>query len=146
MSYNACDDLFRKTSGNFATIPNMFMISRHASLAYVPMPWFAGNCQTSSPRVESFSLPMVDDGPSSKRQVEWGRFLRELGAEIPVLQDFAGEEAMEWGGALGITDGVGHFYFHLTRCFSGISSVGRVRRFGGLMHKCLDPLVAWGNL
>lgn len=26
-------------------------------------------------------------------QVEWGRFLRELGAEIPVLQDFAGEEA-----------------------------------------------------
>ena len=29
----------------------------------------------------------------TKRQVEWGRFLRELGAEIPVLQDFAGEEA-----------------------------------------------------
>ncbi|CAL1148755.1 unnamed protein product [Cladocopium goreaui] len=25
-------------------------------------------------------------------KVEWGRFLRELGAEIPVLQDFAGEE------------------------------------------------------
>lgn len=24
--------------------------------------------------------------------MEWGRFLRELGAEIPLLQDFAGEE------------------------------------------------------
>lgn len=26
------------------------------------------------------------------RQVEWGRFLRELGAELPVLEEFAGEE------------------------------------------------------
>ena len=32
-------------------------------------------------------------------QVEWGRFLRELGAEIPVLQDFAGEEVHFDGGA-----------------------------------------------
>ena len=24
--------------------------------------------------------------------MEWGRFLRELGAEIPILEDFAGEE------------------------------------------------------
>jgi len=31
-------------------------------------------------------------------QVEWGRFLRELGAEIPVLQDFAGEEVHFDGG------------------------------------------------
>jgi hypothetical protein len=39
--------------------------------------------------------------------VEWGRFLRELGAEIPVLQDFAGEEAMGLAG--GVTAGAGDF-------------------------------------
>eukprot|EP00434_Breviolum_minutum_P009960 symbB.v1.2.008780.t1/scaffold514.1/size193457/6 len=36
-------------------------------------------------------------------KVEWGRFLRELGAEIPVLQDFAGEEEEATSGAKGPT-------------------------------------------
>ena len=71
---------------------------------------------------------MGQDGPSTKRQVEWDRFLRELGAEIPVLQDFAGEEAMGIHGA-----GLGpwrmeqvtftRLYYNLTIGFSGISSV-----------------------
>eukprot|EP00438_Fugacium_kawagutii_P013962 Skav203428 [mRNA] locus=scaffold1743:433119:436594:- [translate_table: standard] len=45
-------------------------------------------------------------GEGKAEAVEWGRFLRELGAEIPVLQDFAGEEERLWGG-LGETVGGG---------------------------------------
>ena len=82
-------------TGKLAKIPKMSMISLLNTEVLRMFPchgFFAGKGQTSSPRV------MGQDGPSTKRQVEWGRFLRELGAEIPVLQDFAGEEAMgRWG-------------------------------------------------
>lgn len=108
-------------TGKLAKIPKMSMISPCHGL-------FAGKGQTSSPRVESFSLPTVDHG------LRWAKHQASGGVgPLPTWTGCGDSCAARLCGRRGHGAGLGpwrmeqvtftRLYYNLTIGFSGISSV-----------------------